>query len=409
MQLIMVKVCNFSFFKEQKIISPKTGEPLAITCSNEFLFVAEEGCILEVYPLSGTEPVAQLRTVSPVVQLLYNDYGDCIVTLERKSPVSRSFARVYFKWRGSSIDRPMRVSLIGSLAQGLLHGTQSRHVAAEIVELPADEISSITCLSCCPDSGRIAVGMDTKIRVFSLRSEYEDGGLRSDPGTTRNVVSSNIEILLDIQTGMHVKKIDIFNDYVAFISSSEARVLKLSFLNDSVMLSSGCGLDSQTSSTTVGCESDVGSATPTDRPQAKQMRNQLIDREKETKVKSYSNFVSWSPSKVWESERLSASLSMSTGNESSDNLSQSHDLEPHPLYTNIHMHRSPSPHIETLSLPSITEATQQKISDRHPIEVLGPVEYVWGQPIEVELEDGGSGGVVTTPTKCRVLTMLYRR
>ena len=411
----MVKVCNFSFFKEQKIISPKAGEPLAITCSNEFLFVAEEGCVLEVYPLSGTEPVAQLRTVSPVVQLLYNDCGDCIVTLERKSPVSRSFARVYFKWRGSSIDRPMRVSLIGSLTQGLLHGAQSQHVATEIVELPADETSSITCLSCCPDSGRVAVGMDTKIRVFSLGSAHEDRQTTvSDPKTKpdslppRKVVSSNIEILLDVQTGMRVKKLDIFNDYVAFISATEARVLKLSFLGDSVMLSGECGLDSRASSTTAGYESDVGSGTPTDHPQAKQPRIQLIDREKETKIKNYSNFFSWSPSKVWESERLSASLSMSTGNESSDSLSRSHDLEPHPLYTNtsLHVHPSPSPYVETLALPSITEATQQKTSDRHPIEVLGPVEYVWGQPVEVELEDGESG---TTPTRCRVLTMLYRR
>ncbi len=375
----MVKVCNFSFFNEQRILSPKTGEPLAIACSDDHLFVAEEGCVLEVYSLITKEPIAQLRTVSPVVQLLYNPRGDCIVTLERKNVVSRMFARVYFKWRESNDDRPMRISLITSLTQGLLSGSQS--VQAEINELPADETMSVNCAAVCKESGRIAVGMDSRIRVFSLTPVYKGGC----------VTSHCIEILLDVETGVTVRKVDVFNDYLAFISSREARVLKLSLLNEGPPpVRVGVADSEDSSTTTAGWESDQ--ATPTlPRPQ----RVQLIDRAKESMIKTDVHFVSWSPSKVWENERLSASNSLSAS------LNLSHELEPHPLYDSL-----PPPqgsHIETLALPAITMATQEKTVERHPVEVLGPVEYVWGQPVEVRLDEA------TPTTRCRVLTMLYRR
>ena len=375
----MVKVCNFSFFDEQRILSPKTGEPLAIACSDEHLFVAEEGCVLEVYSLASKEPIAQIRTVSPVVQLLYNPRGDCIVTLERKNTTSRMFARVYFKWRESYNDRPMRVSLISSLTQGLLSGSQS--VPAEINELPADETMSVNCVAVCKESGRIAVGMDSRIRLFCLTPVYKGG----------RVTSHSIEILLDVETGLAVRKVDVFNDYLAFISPREARVLKLSLLNEGPPPVRMGVAESEGSSIVAGWESDQ--APPIlPRPQ----KVQLIDRAKESLIKTDGHFVSWSPSKVWENERLSASGSLSAS------LTLSHDVEPHPLYDSL-----PPPHgshdIETLALPAITMATQEKTIERHPVEVLGPVEYVWGQPVDVRLDEA------TPTTRCRVLTMLYRR
>ena len=375
----MVKVCNFSFFDKQRILTPKTGEPLAIACSNEHLFVAEEGCVLEVYPLTSPDPIAQLRTVSPVVQLVYNPCGDCIVTLERKNPASRMFARVYFKWRELSIDRPMRVSLIASLTQGLLSGGGG--ATAEIVELPADE-TSVSCVAVCKESGRIAVGMDSRVRVFTLKPQYEGG----------RVCSHSIEILLDVETSVCVKRVDVFTDYLAFISVSEARVLKLSMFNETTPPSGGAALESEISSSTTGWESD-GATPSVPRPP----KVQLIDRNKETGIKVDSNFVSWSPSKVWEDERLSASNSLSAS------ASHSHELEPHPLYERVPFPRDTSPHIETLALPAITMAIQERTVERHPMEVLGPVEYVWGQPVDVRMEEA------TPTTRCRILTMLYRR
>ena len=254
----MVKVYpnSFSFVEKQQLLTAMRGEPIAIACSEECLFVAEEGCMVEVFSLETLEPQGQFRTVSPVVDLVYNTKGDCVVTLERKTNKSHGFCRVYFKWRGASVDRPMRISLLSSLLppqQGGILSSQGNS-AAEIIELPGEANKPVTCLACCHDSGRIGVGMGTTLRIFTLESECQElnrgvsseegvssehegrsssSGSHVSQGSPGNVgVSHTIHLLLDIETSMTLSKLSIYNDYVAFISTHEARVLKLSLLVD---------------------------------------------------------------------------------------------------------------------------------------------------------------------------------
>lgn len=244
----MVKVfpSSFSFIEKQQLLTSVLSEPVAIACSDEFLFVAEENCLLEVFSLKTLKLLGQFRTVSLVYQLDYNAKGDCVVTLEKKTASSQGYARIYFKWRGASVDRPMRISLLSSLSEGLM--PPQDHSSAEIIELPSELNSPVTCLACCAESGRIAIGMDTTLRIFTLSTEYRSvrGGVSSDEGSgavssehshsscSRSPnVSHSIAILLDIQTSMSLCKLSIFSDYVAFVSPHEARVLKLSLLGDS--------------------------------------------------------------------------------------------------------------------------------------------------------------------------------
>ncbi len=113
------------------------------------------------------------------------------------------------------------------------------------------------------------------------------------------------------------------------------------------------------------------------------------------------DFVKWSPSRVWQDETAAnSSLSASTSSSLVD------VFLPTPDRHRSHDSRGPSPIIATLSLPSVYNSTTHKIADTHPVEVLGPAEYIWGHPIRVKVDDTGAAG---TPTKCRVLTMLYRR
>ena len=421
----MVKVFpgNFSFFEKQDILTPDSGEPFAITCSDEFLFVAEEGCLLEVYDLATLQLVARFRTVSPVVDFVYNAKGDCIVTVESKSPGSHGFARIYFKWRGSSVDKPMRVSLLESLSRGLMQSaaTQDR-IAAEIVELPAEYNSSVTCLACCKESGRIAVGMDSTIRVFSLCPELEEeeegapvslmdspqhSRLRKSP-TKGKVLSHSIEILLDIKTSIPLSKISIFNDYIAFISPFEARVLKLSFLADpspptaTLREQPFSALRKEVSTNHLTSSDDDVSPRVTRRSRRNDAQS--------NSVKMDPNFVLWSPSKVWEVEKFSASYTMSLSGNGAN--SPFLNVLPHrPTFgrshTTSHDPRR-SPVVGTISLQSVGQSTSSKTSDQHKLEVLGPSEYVWGQPIDVSIEESISEKP-SIPPRCRVLTMLYRR
>ena len=428
----MVKVFpgNFSFFEKQDILTPESGEPLAIACSDECLFVAEEGCLLEVYDLVSLQLIAKFRTVSPVVDLVYNAKGDCIVTVENKSPGYHGFARVYFKWRGSSVDKPMRVSLLESLSLGFIQSAQDR-IAAEIVELPAESNSSVNCLACCKESGRIAVGMDSTIRVFSLCPEIgEDEASTAGGdslsfaglGTTQEkinesvkgkAISYSIEILLDIKTSTTLSKISIFNNYIAFISPFEAHVLKLSFLNHPNTTATPSDLLSFSPSHKVTVTSAIHppfSSKEEQSPGTTSRTKKGANTMEHDSVKVDPNFVLWSPSKVWEEEKLSADYSMSLSSNGA-----------HSPFLNVLQHRSSfgksatmsrdpqtSPVVGTISLPSVGQSTLSKTLDKNELEVLGPSEYVCGQPINVSIEESVTQ-TSAVPPQCRVLTMLYRR
>ena len=126
--------------------------------------------MIEAYDLRTLEQLAQFRTVSPVAQVAYNSRGDCVVTLERKHSVSQGFVRVYFKWRGLSADKPMRI-LMASIQRSI---PGQNRMTAEIVELPSDSGNSVSCLACCEYTGRIAVGMGSLLRVFTVEREEHD-------------------------------------------------------------------------------------------------------------------------------------------------------------------------------------------------------------------------------------------
>lgn len=312
--------------------------------------------MIEVYKLTSLEPVAQFRTVDPVHHFEHSAKGDCILALERKHLASHGFARVYFRWRGSSIDKPVRVSLMQSLSEGAVGG-QDR-IAAEIVELPTDS-NSVTCLGCCSHTGRIAVGMGSTIRVFTLEMESGDG---ASPDSEL-VLTHNIEMLLDIRTGVLLKKIAIFDEYVAFGSAYEVQVVKVSLLGEargSIAIykeeEEGRGLTSQTSH----------------------------------QIPKDPTFFSWSPSAVWDAERTTPAATCAEQHEIAHVTSADH---PCPPLTG------------TLTLASISRAASRRRSRDRQTEILGPVECVWGHPLHVTMNNSGGD----SPVQCQVLTMLYRQ
>ena len=259
---------SFSFIEKQRLLTSVPNEPVAIACSDECLFVAEEECLLEVFSLSTLKSLGQFRTVSPVRDLVYNAKGDCVVTLERKSAVSHGFARIYFKWRGASVDKPMRISLLSSFSQDRGMWQPQQHLAAEIVELPGELNSPVTCLACCPESGRIAVGMDTTLRIFTLTALSGGGVTSSEEGSDPSSasfdsslhLSYSIDILMDIHTSTPLHKLAIFSDYVAFISTHEVRVLKLSLLRDPELQSQHIPFVAPANESSTSCSSSASSS-----------------------------------------------------------------------------------------------------------------------------------------------------
>lgn len=352
----MLKVfpSNFAFFKNpgdsRNILTP-SGEPLAICCSNECLFVAVEPCLLEAYQLRSWQLLGQFRTIDSVHQLAYSGHGDCILTLERKPGAQLSFARVYFKWRSSSVDKPVRVNLLSSLTPGaeaeVGAGGAAHRIAAEIVELPSND--SASCLACCQHSGRVAMVMGDTIRLFSLGVK----GACSEATPT-----PSIELLLDVcLSTASIKQVAISGDNLAFITSHEACVLRLSLISEGAVVAEDFQFN--------GGEEDKMEASD------------------DLALPKDQSFVSWSPSLGWEAEKKSASYSVTQNSHVT-----SHGTKPHP------------PVIGTVSLASVTCSGQAKRRDSQR-EVLGPTEDIIGGPLEVELHSSSF-------QCCRVLTMLHR-
>ena len=116
--------------------SPQLGSPW----QSPALMSSYSLCMIEAYDLRTLEQLAQFRTVSPVAQVAYNSRGDCVVALERKHSVSQGFVRVYFKWRGLSTDKPMRI-LMASIQRSIPGQNRTSHInqinSLSLISLPS--------------------------------------------------------------------------------------------------------------------------------------------------------------------------------------------------------------------------------------------------------------------------------
>ena len=372
----MVKVLptTFSLFENQNIVN-SSAEPLCISCSDENVFIACEGCVLEVYNLSTREQIAKIRTIWPVQEIVYNKHGDCIVTVEARNPESAATSRVYFNWRGiGDFNRPHRVVLMGS-----------ESVDAEIVELPVENCS---CVSVCELTGVIAVGSEKTVRCFALILEAS---------VSLSTGGYKLVSVLNIRTDMKLRSIKVCGNYIACISTHRIRVLKFLII--------GSNNHPWSAFQSNGDDSLLESS-----------RNDTSQSEKDT------NYLLWSPSYIWKAEtrmplKPSADGSPSiprirTDNDSNNSSPFIVEMEstkkqvPERSFGVTSPSNEKTTNVSTINLPAITHAITEarRDSGKHELEVLGPVEYVWGQPLTVETQDELGANV-----KCRALTMLYRR
>lgn len=403
----MVKVLpnTFALFEGHNIINP-TAEPLCIHCSDHLVFAACEGCVVEVYDLPRVELVAKLRTIWPVCALVYNTHGDCILTLERRGvDKPGAAARIYSKWRGiMDEDKPQRVmmSLPGVLTGFSGPEPQPRSQPdAEIMELPVENAS---CIASCSLAPVVAVGSERAIRLFVLERKKEVSGETDEPAGLK------VSLLMDIRTDMKLKKIAICGNFVACISTHRVRVVKCMFIG--------------------AFQHPWATLYPTSQLQNSHRRSNHHNQS----CSLDHNYVTWSPSLVWEEETrgMAAVVPAEEGTsdqewrnkqeeEEEDKMEEEEEKmeeegmdeevtdrerQPTPTVSFAFPRPSSQQTISTLTLPSISHAIIEAKREvgRHALEVLGPVEYVWGQPLAVELHSN-----VGRAVKCRVLTMLCRR
>ncbi|KAL5490939.1 hypothetical protein EMCRGX_G016142 [Ephydatia muelleri] len=369
----MVKILsNFHDVEKQTLLSPK-GEPHAVHCSSGCLFMALDNCLVEVYQAETVQLIAQVRTVGPVLKLIYDSPWNCIVTLERKHAERHNFVRVYFNWRSATLERPVRVGHLDSPHNSDTASSPSS-ASTEIVELPTEDDRSVTCLASCERTGVIAVGTAGLVRLFAIRKPVDRAGAR--------VIST----LCDISLEMDVVKVAVFCGYVACISSScEVRVLKVCWYD---------GRDEYYGLKTYPPSSH--SHQPPPRHHHDDRRHRCPSGSKAPPLTTPdisldASFIEWSPR---------------CARDARGNVSLTTELRPSPPTSGTPTSGTRAS-VGSLHLHSISKATEEQEGTGYQTEVLGPVEtgMVGGQRVEVEAGSVESGEHGT----CHVITMLYRR
>ena len=143
----MVKVlpAAFTFFEKQNIFNT-LSEPLCVHCLEDYVFIACEGCIIEAHDLKKNEKMARLKTILPISELVYNLLGDCIVSLERRTPESPASLWIYIKWCViRELETPMRAITLTSPA----HGGHAPLILPPVVDTKVLELpmEGVSCLS----------------------------------------------------------------------------------------------------------------------------------------------------------------------------------------------------------------------------------------------------------------------
>ena len=213
----MVKVLRLNQFCGQEVFS-SDSEPVAVACSDLWLFLATAKRIVEVRTLRDPkEARSSFQTIATVLQLAYNAKADCLVTVEKQTSRKGGVktARVYFHWDVASPAQPARIRLAGTLKQGHVTTSRSRN-QVEVVELRVTE--SATSVSCCPRTGNVAVAGKAVVHVFVLRGVGGAGN------------AFEFEPYADIRLGSSsssCRKVALCHQFVASVSKDEITVIKL--------------------------------------------------------------------------------------------------------------------------------------------------------------------------------------
>lgn len=226
----MVRVLLFHYFKSQKVFS-ESYQPTSLCSTKEFLFVGIGGCKVFVYSLQTPNfpLVCQFSTISTAVKLICNDTSNYIATIERRQQRdAMKYSRVYFNWDKSTLNEAVRVLVAGhSLFQ------RDTTYATQFLAIELSSRGAVTAIATCKATGNVILSTDGKLCLYrqcisQKKPEVNLPGACSENGSQK---ICDFEHLLDIEPGFVVRGIEICENYIAFRSKLEFRVVRLEFYN----------------------------------------------------------------------------------------------------------------------------------------------------------------------------------
>lgn len=225
----MVRVLLCHYFKSQKVFS-ESYQPTSLCSTKEFLFVGIGGCKVFVYSLQqpNFQLVCQFSTISTAVKLICNDTSNYVATIERRQQRdAMKFSRVYFNWDKASLNEAVRVLVAGhSLFQ------RDSTYASQFVAIELSSRGAVTALASCKATGNVVLSTDGKLCLYRQCVSHKKPEVTAS-GTSLGGSEKiyDFEHLLDIEPGFIVRGIDICENFIAYRSRLEFRVVKLEFYN----------------------------------------------------------------------------------------------------------------------------------------------------------------------------------
>ncbi|KAI6655096.1 hypothetical protein LOD99_2385 [Oopsacas minuta] len=246
-----VRIYPCTTYKKQSILSPP-DEPLQLHTWDNLLFVSTKTSVLEIYNMSSLQIVGKFSTISQAETIIYSEYGNCIVTMERadSSPL-HCFVRLYmgFPCRLSdlAVDPLVKESFVmvgmeesesveagekyttGGMTRSEKKTKNAQDMSYEQMEnweVERDELptqAAVNCVGMCSHTGLLAVAWDMNITLYMLTQDVNSLA-------NRKPIKCEVSVLIEMEIGFVVTTLVVEDIYMACLSESEIQVLKLQMM-----------------------------------------------------------------------------------------------------------------------------------------------------------------------------------
>ncbi|XP_069116206.1 BLOC-2 complex member HPS3-like isoform X2 [Argopecten irradians] len=226
----MVKVYKCHNFKSQSVV-PVDGEPVAVFSSKQRVFVATQQCVIEVFVLDENDPSGSkyvksnsFSTEAPIEQLLYNETGCYVATVECKVSRRQKFysVKIYLNWDVCTEDsRPIaHVRLAGGNYN--MKPSNNKSSWMDVIDIPCKQ--EVSCISTCDRSGNLAIASEEVIFLYHLVEK-----------TVPNSNNTFLDVVLFIQLdwSFSVNQVSLCEDFVGVLSDKEIQVTRILYSDKS--------------------------------------------------------------------------------------------------------------------------------------------------------------------------------
>ena len=257
-----VRIYQCTTYRKQNTLSP-VDEPLELHIWDNLLFVATKNSVIEIYNIGSLQLVGKFGTISQAETIIYSEYGNCIVTMERAdNNALHCFVRLYMGFPCPLIDLAVdplvkESFLVVGLGESESTGYGDKYMTGgmtrspnkqemnkkvmnaqdrsceqpeswdvERVELPTQ--AAVNCVGMCSETGFLVVAWDVSITLYILTQDDIISG--DDTQSEGKRIKCGVTVLMEMEIGFIVTTLVVEDIYMACLSEFEVQVLKLQLM-----------------------------------------------------------------------------------------------------------------------------------------------------------------------------------